>query len=212
MKRLLSSVLFSAIIYFLPVLPQSSLLLNIGLWVPFILSILIFYTQPALQVSHAVAEKKADRGTVFLILITGMLGLIIAVCEWAYVRPHSISLTVVSWIGLVMMVFGFVFRYWAIHTLGKFFTPTVKVQDNQSIITQGPYARLRHPSYLGAYLFMLGVSVWLNSYVAFLLIAISMFGVYRKRILAEESFLTRNFGEIYRRYQEHTSRLFPGIW
>lgn len=53
---------------------------------------------------------------------------------------------------------------WIIHyrcfkTLGRFFTFEIAIRPRHELITNGPYAWVRHPSYTGIYLTLLGATV-----------------------------------------------------
>jgi protein-S-isoprenylcysteine O-methyltransferase Ste14 len=44
-------------------------------------------------------------------------------------------------------------------TLGRFFTFEIAIRPRHELITSGPYAWVRHPSYTGIYLTLLGATV-----------------------------------------------------
>ena len=79
----------------------------------------------------------------------------------------------VFYIGIVMMVSGIILRQWAIAVLGKFFSLTVMVQTDHKVIDKGPYRILRHPSYTGALLTLLGLTLALETWGATLLLGLS---------------------------------------
>ena len=60
------------------------------------------------------------------------------------------------WIGIAVMLAGTAFRWYSAALLGKYFTFDVAVQTGQVLIETGPYRYLRHPSYNGALLSLLG--------------------------------------------------------
>ncbi|KAH9930450.1 ICMT-domain-containing protein [Epithele typhae] len=66
-------------------------------------------------------------------------------------RPSYVSV-----VGLACATLGGQIRIWCHRSLGKFFTWTVTVQDDHELITSGPYAVVRHPSYLGWLLMVAG--------------------------------------------------------
>ncbi|KAI0652380.1 hypothetical protein C8Q79DRAFT_95693 [Trametes meyenii] len=51
--------------------------------------------------------------------------------------------------GALVVAAGFV-RAWTYRTLGKFFRWQLSVQDDHKLVTSGPYAWVRHPSYMSA--------------------------------------------------------------
>jgi len=115
-------------------------------------------------------------------------------------------------VGVALLVGGWVFRGWAVHTLGRWFTVTVTVEPGQHVVDSGPYRLIRHPSYSGMLVTMIGMGVALDSWtsvaVAFVLPLIGIV----LRIREEEPMLLRELGVPYREYAERTRRLVPGVW
>ena len=115
-------------------------------------------------------------------------------------------------VGVSLILAGWWFRWWSVRTLGRYFKVTVTVQEGHRVVDTGPYRVLRHPSYTGMLVSLLGMGIALDSWasvaVAFLL---PLTGILR-RIGEEEQVLRRELGEPYRDYSRRTSRLVPGIW
>ena len=66
-------------------------------------------------------------------------------------------------VGLVLMWSGIVVRQWAIALLGRFFTVDVRVQSGQTVVDGGPYRWVRHPSYSGMILTLVGIGLALGN-------------------------------------------------
>jgi len=114
--------------------------------------------------------------------------------------------------GLVVMWCGMAIRVWAILTLGNAFRTTVEVEPDQKIVTSGPYRWLRHPSYTGLLVILAGFGLALGNWLSFAIcLAVPLPAVLR-RIAVEEAELMLVLGEPYRRYEERTKRLVPGVW
>jgi protein-S-isoprenylcysteine O-methyltransferase len=115
-------------------------------------------------------------------------------------------------VGVAVMCLGMAFRYWAVRTLGRFFTVTVKAGEDQRVVDSGPYARLRHPSYTGILAVYLGLGIglddWLSAAAALLIPALAVLN----RIRHEERVLRDRLGAPYAAYAERTRRLVPGVW
>jgi protein-S-isoprenylcysteine O-methyltransferase Ste14 len=168
----------------------------------------LWLSQPALRPR----EVEADRHTVWLILAMAGVSTIVPEVEWAYLRADQAGGTVWNLAGLALMVGGTGYRIWAIRTLGKHFSATVQTADTQTLITSGPYRNLRHPSYLGAFVAVVGCTVLLQAWVGAAVAACAMLYAYYQRITVEESALSAHFGETYRDYQIKTWRMLPGVW
>jgi protein-S-isoprenylcysteine O-methyltransferase Ste14 len=115
-------------------------------------------------------------------------------------------------IGLVLMAAGVFVRQWAILTLGRFFTPEVRVHPDQTVVERGPYRWVRHPSYSGLLIFFVGLGLALSDWLSAIVLAILPAAGLLVRIRSEERALLAALGEEYRRYAASRRRLFPGIW
>ncbi len=97
-------------------------------------------------------------------------------------------------------------------TLGQSFNREIEVRSDHRIVSTGPYRWLRHPSYTGVLLALLGFSLgqanWL-SLVAGIALPVA---AYVWRIESEEAALFDVLGEAYRGYAAHRKRLIPGIY
>lgn len=78
-------------------------------------------------------------------------------------------------------------------------------------MTDGVYRIIRHPSYLGLLVSMLGWALAFRSGVGVLLIALIVPPLLA-RIRAEERLLHKEFGAEYIAYCTRTSRLIPGVY
>ncbi|TFK85259.1 ICMT-domain-containing protein [Polyporus arcularius HHB13444] len=68
----------------------------------------------------------------------------------------SLKLTPISLAGGLLGIAGGCIRVWCHQTLGRFFTWEVAVRDGHRLVTDGPYSIVRHPSYTGWYLVIIG--------------------------------------------------------
>jgi protein-S-isoprenylcysteine O-methyltransferase Ste14 len=116
-----------------------------------------------------------------------------------------------QYLGLVMVALGVTFREWAVMSLGRFFTVTVTIAAQQTLVKRGPYHWLRHPAYSGSILSLVGFSLSLGTWMGGLLVLFLSLGGYLYRVQIEERVLLGVFGDEYRDYMQHTWRFFPGL-
>ncbi len=77
--------------------------------------------------------------------------------------------------------------------------------------TQGIYATVRHPLYLGNYLMWLGLLLYIGN-LGFLLIVSLLYWIYYERIMfAEEAFLRNKFGNAYIAWAKTTPAFIPKL-
>jgi protein-S-isoprenylcysteine O-methyltransferase Ste14 len=117
-----------------------------------------------------------------------------------------------TWVGVVIMIAGIVFRQYAISYLGRLFTSTIQIQKDHELVKTGPYRYLRHPSYLGILTMTLGLGIALANWISLLLcLVLPAIGLMR-RIQFEEKELEHHFGKQYQDYMKNTWRVIPFIF
>jgi protein-S-isoprenylcysteine O-methyltransferase Ste14 len=114
--------------------------------------------------------------------------------------------------GLAVLAAGLTLRIWAIRELGRFFTYAVLVHPGQRVIETGPYRRIRHPSYSGMVLGMLGLGLALGTWLSAAACMLPTLAAFSLRLRSEERVLATQLGEPYRDYMRRTRRLIPGLW
>lgn len=114
--------------------------------------------------------------------------------------------------GAAIAVAGIGFRIWAILTLGRFFKFVVVIQEGHEVVTRGPYRFLRHPSYTGGLVALLGIGLALANRLSILAATLIPLAAILVRIRVEEARLVAALGQDYRDYAARTRRLIPGIW
>jgi protein-S-isoprenylcysteine O-methyltransferase Ste14 len=115
-------------------------------------------------------------------------------------------------LGLSVAWLGMAVRAWSVRALGEFFTVDVTVAADQRVIDDGPYALVRHPSYTGMLMAILGFGIALDSWGAVAAALFLPLAAVVIRIRHEETMLRRELGEPYEAYAKRTARLVPGIW
>jgi protein-S-isoprenylcysteine O-methyltransferase Ste14 len=160
------------------------------------------------------SSKAGDRGSFWLI----MLLLWFAVgfdFAFSFLLPQATMLwkrTSLFFIGIILMLAGLAFRFYAMSVLGRFFTYDVAVQAGQTVVEVGPYRHIRHPSYTGALITLVGFGLALGNWVGLLALLACMATAYAYRISVEEAALVAALGEPYKQYMRRTRRLVPFLF
>jgi protein-S-isoprenylcysteine O-methyltransferase Ste14 len=119
---------------------------------------------------------------------------------------------IVAACGIVLMLAGMAIRYWAVRTLGAFYTRTLRVSSGHQVVDSGPYRFVRHPGYVGTILLLGGAAVATANWVAIIVGPALVVAMYVLRIRAEETMLRSELGAHYEEYAARTSRLIPFVY
>ena len=162
----------------------------------------------------AASSQASDRGSLALIALLWWLGILSGFLI-SFLLPRMAihgGRTSVFCAGICLMIAGTAFRWYSARLLGKYFTFDVATQGGQVLIESGPYRYVRHPSYSGALVTLLGFGLALGNWAA-LVASVSCLGVaYAYRIPVEEAALSAAIGEPYRQYMRRTWRLVPFLF
>ena len=127
------------------------------------------------------------------------------------IAPGSGLRSGVFYSGLALMAGGLVFRYWAIRALGRYFAPTVSLESDHRMVEAGLYRYIRHPSYTGTFITILGYGLALTNWLSLIVMLVLPGLAYEYRMRVEERMLIETFGEEYREYMKRTKRIIPFI-
>lgn len=155
-----------------------------------------------------------DRGSLNLIVVLWWLGIAIAVLIAVLLPQAAMSWNrnVVFLTGICFMLTGVALRWYSAAILGEYFTFDVAIHGGQALIEVGPYRYVRHPSYSGALLSLLGFGLALGNWAG-LGAAMSCLGIaYLYRIPIEEQTLSAALGDAYKQYMHRTWRLVPFVF
>lgn len=113
-------------------------------------------------------------------------------------------------IGNIVVTAGFylVFRVFKANT---FTSGNIDVEKEQTVISSGPYAIVRHPMYSGALILLIGTPIALGSWYG-LLSVIPIMAVIVCRLLDEEKFLSKNLPGYTNYCSKVRFRLMPGVF
>lgn len=209
-KKTASIIFFLFSFYVIPLTLKPELLLTWQVILVATICTVLFATPPRISIEESKKRKTTDKNTIWIILAVSGFGQIISLVEWAYFSSGNSSIWIIT--GAILLIAGTLFRIYAIHLLGKYFSSTVQIKSEHKIVTVGAYRYLRHPSYTGAYVAMLGCSVFLHSIIGMLIFGIGMLFVYHLRIKTEEQIMNQKFKDEYLNYSKRTWRIFPFVW
>lgn len=128
----------------------------------------------------------------------------------AYAQPLAIDLDpILRYVGLGIAFLSAAFAAWAMWSLGRSYGIRMDVFEGHALKTDGPYAVVRHPMYLGIVLFHVGASLAMESSLLLAITALFVVPFTAVRIGAEDKVLRDAFGERYEGYAKRVPALIP---
>lgn len=156
---------------------------------------------------------RQDRSTLRLLWLVIMVSVGVGVFVTTHFRAGALpNRELWRLVGLVLFGLGIAVRWWAIVTLGRFFTVDVQIAKDHELVERGPFRLVRHPSYTGVMLAFVGFALSLANWAALPVIAIPIFAAFVRRMSVEEDALAGSLGASYVAYSQRTKRLLPGVY
>lgn len=102
--------------------------------------------------------------------------------------------------------------FWRAHAdLGRNWSPGLEVRQDHGLVSQGAYARVRHPMYAAIWLFVLTQPLLIHNWVAGLPVIPAFAAMWLLRVPREEALMRQTFGAAYDEYCRRTGRLLPKL-
>jgi protein-S-isoprenylcysteine O-methyltransferase Ste14 len=171
----------------------------------------------AFKKSAKVSRKDAavsDRGSMDVLIGLQWLGLALNFALGGLLPAAAIPWQRIPlfFAGIALILIGVALRWYAIWTLGRYFTRDVAVSADQQIVQSGPYRLIRHPAYSGTFLTMLGVGLAVTNWAGLIALLLCVFAGHLYRVSIEEKALINALGQPYVIYMQHTKRFIPLLW
>jgi protein-S-isoprenylcysteine O-methyltransferase Ste14 len=112
------------------------------------------------------------------------------------------------WAGLLLGLALVPFIRWTMRSLGTNVSPSTDQRRGATLVTHGPYRRIRHPIYTAGVTAFIAAGLMLRSWVPLALAALFVAWL-PFRVRSEESRLLATFGDAYREYMGTTGRFLP---
>ena len=145
-----------------------------------------------------------------------ILGTAASVYDFAVLQNRDFQWTLLTVAGVLFIVSALALRTVSRAALNRagfrqLGSTRLQIVEGQRLITDGVYAYVRHPLYLGDLLRNYGITMVFSSmYGLLFMLAANLFLVARIRM--EEDMLLGAFGDEYRDYMKRTKRLIPFIY
>ncbi|WP_375595513.1 protein-S-isoprenylcysteine O-methyltransferase [Algihabitans albus] len=114
-------------------------------------------------------------------------------------------------IGAALQV-PFLWLFWRSHAdLGRNWSVSLEIRKDHNLVTQGVYARMRHPMYAAIWIAAIAQPLLIHNWIAGLLVIPTFAAMYLLRIPQEEAMMQAQFGADYDRYAAQTGRIWPRL-
>jgi len=183
----------------------------------FISRIIVIRTNPDLIAERAQSldredVKGWDRLILFFLLLIGPLAMMIVAglderFGWSPQIPIALRL-----VALAIMVLGYIVSTWAM-AVNRYYSAVVRIQKDrgQTVVTDGPYRFVRHPSYATGIVSYLMTPIMLGSLWALIPCSLVALVTIIRTALEDKTLLEELDG--YKEYAARVRyRLLPGIW
>ena len=118
--------------------------------------------------------------------------------------------TYVPFLGEALIIFGMMIIFF-VFKQNSFASSTIEIAPEQKVISTGLYGLVRHPMYMGAFFYLVGIPLALESLWGLLVISLMMPAL-MWRLFDEETFLAKNLPGYVGYQSKVRHRLIPGIW
>lgn len=175
----------------------------------FVVSYLFKHNPDLLERRMRTGEKQKEQKWIILIAwIPFLLGFVLPGFDvrlgWSHVPPVMVVL------GDLLVLAGYAIVFFTFRE-NRYASRIVEVEEEQTVISSGPYSIVRHPMYTGSALLYTFSPLALGSYWA-MIPAAFILPVLVARIINEEKMLVNELKGYVEYRQKVRYRLIPGIW
>ena len=190
---------------------EAAFRLATGVLLTVALLVRVYFKRQVRDAERASARhEQRERAFYNLVLACFLLGYVYASGPWLDFARLELPAWL-RWLGGTTMVAAIGLLWWTHQVLGTNWSGVLEIYRHHALVTRGPYRRVRHPMYLGFFIFGVGLLLL----TANTLVGASYLGattwMYLVRAPAEEEMMVDRFGDAYRDYMERTGRLLPRL-
>lgn len=178
-------------------------------WIGFALTFLLRKKPPKVE-----EAKRAPAATwgIFLQSFGFAFVWLIGRPNWWPFRPSRVGELVLAAVAVALAYASGLFLLQGVRTLGKQWTFQARVIHEHELITQGPYAVVRNPIYLGMFGMLVATGLVFSRWWNLLGALVFFFIGNQIRIHAEEKLLRETFGSQFDDYARRIPAFFPRLF
>jgi protein-S-isoprenylcysteine O-methyltransferase Ste14 len=180
------------------------------------MNIIRIYYQRRYKKSHTVTEaeiapKREKLLTAIMFCVMTLPGMAWLFTGWLsfgqFALPGGVRMA-----GFVAGVYSIWWFYRIHRSLGDNWSPVLEIRCEHTLITDGPYKRVRHPMYSDMLLWLVSFVLITANWFYALSFATGLAILLSVRIPDEERLMLERFGEAYRAYMKRSKRLIPYVF
>jgi protein-S-isoprenylcysteine O-methyltransferase Ste14 len=150
------------------------------------------------------------------LFFVGMFALpaVYAFTPWLDFANYNLSqeMSVMLGISGTVVFIAALWVFWRAHRdLGSNWSPSLEINAEQTLVTQGIYGVVRHPMYASQFLWCIAQALLLQNWIAGLAGIVCFLPLYLMRVPREEQMMLDHFGAQYRDYLARTGRVVPKL-
>jgi protein-S-isoprenylcysteine O-methyltransferase Ste14 len=115
-------------------------------------------------------------------------------------------------IGTLIFLCGIWMIFRAHRDLGRSFSYTLEIRDQQQLVATGIYRYIRHPMYAAFLVWTVAQAMLLPNWIVGICAPLVLATLLAIRIPREEAMMLRTFGDSYKDYMSRTARFIPGVF
>ena len=181
------------------------------LFIPmFIVGIILMLKNPKLLERRLNAKEKENEQKQ-VVLVSGLMfaiGFILAGLNYRYEWTKLPNAVVI--ISSILFIISYA-MYGEVLRENAYLSRTIKVEENQKLVSSGLYGVVRHPMYTATILMFLSIPLILGSFISFLVFLIYPLLIVR-RIINEENVLEKDLKGYIEYKKKVKYKLIPFVW
>jgi len=162
---------------------------------------------------NKIVSNRSDRQEQILLALlslSAVLSLVYIFTPWLNFANYTLP-DWLRWVGVVVLAASLYVFWQAHHDLGRNWSPSLQIREDQDLITNGIYAYIRHPMYASQMIFIVAQVLLLTNWIGGVGGAAAFLLLYFIRVPVEEKMMLAEFGEKYQGYMARTGRVVPRL-
>jgi len=164
---------------------------------------------PAPPTLPAVEMRHGSRVPIVAWAVAGCLFVVALCLPLTIPRLTDTALLILAVAGVILEAGGSAIVLWARSALGARWSLVPRASRAAGLVTLGPFARVRHPVYLGVVVALAGIAAVFANWGALLACLLLVVPALLWRAKVEEELLADVFAEEYKLYRQRTKMLIP---